>query len=133
MGVPVSACGGPSTRPPVLLFALLARLPIATLAAARALSRLPLRILGPVLILALSLSGVCAQEIRYLYDDLGRLVGVVDQQGNAAEYVYDAVPTTPPATGPLWAARSPGPSCRTPCPVPPTTPPTSSWRSAPRA
>lgn len=32
-----------------------------------------------------------AQEIRYLYDDLSRLVGVVDQQGNAAEYVYDAV------------------------------------------
>ncbi len=32
-----------------------------------------------------------AQEIRYIYDDLNRLVGVVDQQGNAAEYVYDAV------------------------------------------
>ncbi len=32
-----------------------------------------------------------AQEIRYLYDDLSRLIGVVDQQGNAAEYVYDAV------------------------------------------
>src|SRR3972149_1884036 len=32
-----------------------------------------------------------AQEIRYVYDDLGRLVGVVDQQGNAAQYVYDAV------------------------------------------
>ncbi len=32
-----------------------------------------------------------AQEIRYLYDDLNRLIGVVDQQGNAAEYVYDAV------------------------------------------
>ncbi len=32
-----------------------------------------------------------AQEIRYLYDDLGRLVGVIDQQGNAARYVYDAV------------------------------------------
>lgn len=32
-----------------------------------------------------------AQEIRYVYDELNRLVGVVDQQGNAAEYVYDAV------------------------------------------
>jgi YD repeat-containing protein len=32
-----------------------------------------------------------AQEIRYIYDDLNRLIGVVDQQGNAAEYVYDAV------------------------------------------
>lgn len=32
-----------------------------------------------------------AQEIHYVYDDLGRLVGVVDPQGNAAEYVYDAV------------------------------------------
>jgi YD repeat-containing protein len=32
-----------------------------------------------------------AQEIRYIYDDLNRLVGVVDQQGNAAEYVYDSV------------------------------------------
>ncbi len=32
-----------------------------------------------------------AQEIRYVYDDLGRLVGVVDAQGNAARYVYDAV------------------------------------------
>jgi len=32
-----------------------------------------------------------AQEIRYIYDDLNRIVGVVDQQGNAAEYVYDSV------------------------------------------
>lgn len=32
-----------------------------------------------------------AQEVRYIYDDLNRLVGVVDPQGNAAEYVYDAV------------------------------------------
>jgi YD repeat-containing protein len=30
-----------------------------------------------------------AQEIRYLYDELNRLVGVVDQEGNAAEYIYD--------------------------------------------
>lgn len=30
-------------------------------------------------------------SIIYLYDDLNRLVGVVDQQGNAATYTYDAV------------------------------------------
>jgi len=31
------------------------------------------------------------QEIRFIYDNLNRLVGVVDQQGNAAFYEYDAV------------------------------------------
>ena len=30
-------------------------------------------------------------RIHYVYDDLGRLVGVVDQSGNAATYTYDAV------------------------------------------
>lgn len=30
-------------------------------------------------------------RIHYIYDDLGRLVGVVDQDGNAATYTYDAV------------------------------------------
>ena len=30
-------------------------------------------------------------SIHYVYDDLGRLVGVVDQDGNAATYTYDAV------------------------------------------
>jgi YD repeat-containing protein len=34
---------------------------------------------------------VLAQEVRYIYDELNRLIGVVDQQGNAAEFVYDAV------------------------------------------
>jgi YD repeat-containing protein len=29
--------------------------------------------------------------IRYFYDDLNRLVGVVDKDGNVAQYVYDAV------------------------------------------
>ena len=29
--------------------------------------------------------------IHYVYDDLGRLVGVVDPEGNAATYTYDAV------------------------------------------
>lgn len=28
--------------------------------------------------------------IQYIYDDLNRLIGVVDQQGNAATYTYDA-------------------------------------------
>lgn len=32
-----------------------------------------------------------AQEIRYIYDELNRLIGVIDPQGNAAQYVYDAV------------------------------------------
>ncbi len=31
-----------------------------------------------------------SQSIHYSYDQLGRVVGVVDQSGNAAEYVYDA-------------------------------------------
>ena len=49
---------------------------------------------GSLLLLAVLLHfplTAVAQEIRYLYDALGRLVGVVDQQGNAVEYVYDAV------------------------------------------
>jgi YD repeat-containing protein len=36
-------------------------------------------------------SAAWAQEIRYFYDEVGRLIGVVDQQGNAAQYVYDEV------------------------------------------
>src|SRR5262245_3191495 len=32
-----------------------------------------------------------AQVIQYVYDDLGRLIKVIDQNGNVAEYVYDAV------------------------------------------
>jgi len=32
-----------------------------------------------------------AQNVTYSYDELGRLVGVVDQKGNAALYQYDAV------------------------------------------
>jgi len=30
-------------------------------------------------------------QIRYVYDELGRLVGVIDQNGDAAAYHYDAV------------------------------------------
>ncbi|MFQ5804189.1 MAG: IPT/TIG domain-containing protein [Candidatus Methylomirabilales bacterium] len=51
----------------------------------------PLFVLGACLFLLLAGPSVQAQEIRYFYDDLGRLSGVVDQQGNAARYVYDAV------------------------------------------
>ena len=29
--------------------------------------------------------------VRYIYDDLGRLVGVIEQSGDAAMYTYDAV------------------------------------------
>lgn len=46
------------------------------------------------LLLALGLAGWAqAQQpvIHYVYDDLGRLVGVVDPDGNAATYAYDAV------------------------------------------
>jgi YD repeat-containing protein len=32
-----------------------------------------------------------ADQAQYFYDELGRLVGVVDGQGNVAVYNYDAV------------------------------------------
>jgi YD repeat-containing protein len=32
-----------------------------------------------------------ADTAQYVYDELGRLVGVVDSSGNAAVYVYDEV------------------------------------------
>jgi trimeric autotransporter adhesin len=32
-----------------------------------------------------------AQEVRYVYDDFNRLVGVIDPSGAAAQYTYDAV------------------------------------------
>jgi YD repeat-containing protein len=48
-------------------------------------------VLAAFFALATLASPAPAQEIRYIYDSLNRLVGVVDQQGNAAEYVYDAV------------------------------------------
>ena len=34
-----------------------------------------------------------ADQAQYFYDELGRLVGVVDGSGNAAVYVYDEVAT----------------------------------------
>jgi len=48
-------------------------------------------VLAAVLALASLAPPAPAQEIRYIYDALNRLVGVVDQQGNAAFYEYDAV------------------------------------------
>jgi len=43
----------------------------------------------PVLLTLASLSA--AGEVRYLYDDLNRLVGVIDATGASAQYTYDAV------------------------------------------
>jgi YD repeat-containing protein len=47
-------------------------------------------------------------RIHYIYDDLGRLVGVVDQDGNAATYTYDAVGNIL-AIGRHSVADTPGP------------------------
>jgi len=47
-------------------------------------------------------------RIHYVYDDLGRLVGVVDQDGNAATYTYDAVGNIL-AIGGHNVAETPGP------------------------
>ncbi len=46
-----------------------------------------------LLVLALFLSHpapALAGEVRYTYDDLNRLVGIVDPSGEAAQYTYDA-------------------------------------------
>lgn len=48
--------------------------------------------LGLAFLLVVALRAQAEQPvIHYVYDDLGRLVGVVDQNGNAATYTYDAV------------------------------------------
>ena len=48
--------------------------------------------LGLAFLLVVALRAQAQQPvIHYVYDDLGRLVGVVDQNGNAATYTYDAV------------------------------------------
>ncbi|MGH7274362.1 MAG: RHS repeat domain-containing protein, partial [Nitrospiria bacterium] len=49
-----------------------------------------LRLFVPALLIYLPLTAL-AQEIRYLYDDLNRLIAVIDQQGRTAIYEYDAV------------------------------------------
>ncbi len=49
-------------------------------------------IIALLLVAAWALHAQAQQSsIHYLYDDLGRLAGVVDQDGNAATYTYDAV------------------------------------------
>lgn len=49
-------------------------------------------VLLPALLILFGLSPPTpAQQIQYYYDALSRLVGVVDAQGNTAEYVYDAL------------------------------------------
>jgi YD repeat-containing protein len=51
-------------------------------------------LLALIVTLTLSISQLWAQQpgaIQYVYDDLGRLIKVIDPTGNVAEYVYDAV------------------------------------------
>src|SRR5512136_1874370 len=38
-----------------------------------------------------AVSAVFAGEVKYIYDDLGRLYQVIDSQGNVATYNYDPV------------------------------------------
>lgn len=40
---------------------------------------------------AACLGAAAQQNVNYIYDELGRLVGVIDPSGNAAAYHYDAV------------------------------------------
>ncbi|HEX9757837.1 MAG TPA: IPT/TIG domain-containing protein [Nitrospiria bacterium] len=47
--------------------------------------------MGLILFILLFPSVVKTDEARYFYDDLGRLIGVVDGQGDVAVYNYDAV------------------------------------------
>src|SRR3989442_885998 len=61
--------------------------------------RFPIRILAVLLaatlLLAIPIGHIAAQtsaaSVIYVYDDLNRLIAVIDQQGNAATYTYDAV------------------------------------------
>jgi YD repeat-containing protein len=57
------------------------------------LTRLAFLFLAALFLIGESARPVWSQQprIHYVYDDLGRLVGVVDQDGNAATYTYDAV------------------------------------------
>ena len=43
------------------------------------------------LILLLAMRSAQAQEVRYVYDELGRLIAVMDEQGRTAIYEYDEV------------------------------------------
>jgi len=53
-------------------------------------SRLSLCALASVTLLVVS-GPALSQETRYIYDPLGRLIGVVDQDGRTTVYEYDAV------------------------------------------
>jgi YD repeat-containing protein len=55
-------------------------------------TKLFMHIVVVLLVVLLSLPAVpSADQAQYVYDELGRLVGVVDGSGNAAVYVYDEV------------------------------------------
>ena len=54
----------------------------------------PVCLLALMVTLTFSVGPLWAQQpgaIQYVYDDLGRLIKVIDPTGNVAEYVYDAV------------------------------------------
>jgi YD repeat-containing protein len=49
------------------------------------------RIVACSLLAITFMAAVSAQTVRYIYDELGRLVAVIDPNGDAAIYNYDAV------------------------------------------
>src|SRR5206468_7629724 len=59
----------------------------------RARYALPIRVtfIAGALLLLTQRASAQQSGIFYVYDDLNRLIGVIDQQGNAATYTYDAV------------------------------------------
>jgi len=93
----------PGTHRTVILSELVALLPLIRPLAARPhdpltqaiaqSARVALLTLFTLLLLGTFTQSVQALQpvIHYIYDDLGRLVGVVDQNGDAATYTYDAV------------------------------------------
>ncbi len=64
--------------------------PDGTMRASRAAA---LGLVAASVVLLLALAPTWAQDaaVRYVYDDLGRLIAVVDQQGSVATYAYDLV------------------------------------------
>jgi YD repeat-containing protein len=54
--------------------------------------RFPVRCFATLFVLLFCAANILAQSsVQYVYDELGRLVGVIDLSGNAAAYSYDAV------------------------------------------
>jgi YD repeat-containing protein len=53
------------------------------------LSRLNVLATGLILVLLIQAAGV--QQVRYVYDDLGRLIAVMDEHGRTAIYEYGEV------------------------------------------